>query len=585
MIHFTSISKVTRRAVTSVLAASFVSLASLASPVTELPAKVINGKRYYCYKVVKKETLYSLSRKLGLTQEQIIFYNPTVYDGLKANDVLYFPADDFSDDTTVSPAVATTTTTRPTTPSESKQDKTTARQTASHGTKTHDVVKGETIYGISHRYGITTDALMDANPAIRSGLKTGMVLIIPDAATAPAGKPTTTTTASTSTTAPLPSTASNEDIVRHVESQVRAQRKRDASSIDIAVLLSFDLDAEKKSREAQYSLEFYKGFLLAVDTLREFDRPIHITTYDVASSTDNLKSILAKPEMKHVQVIIPPADLKGGLDIIGDFGRQNDVMVFNLFNVRDKSYLTNPAMMQASVPQDVMCAKAVEGFMDKYKKYTPVLLVKDGASAERNQFMTDIKARLTSEGIDFVTIPYSGDLTSESLTTLSPTTDYVFVPTQGSQRDLNRVLDSILKFRETSSGDLTIFGYPEWITYRGETLDNLHKLNATYYSRFVDDSDDRYTKHVIESYKDKFGTQISASVPRPGIMGFDSGIFLLRTLKSNNGDFDSGIPSYQGVQNGFKFRKASDNPESGWYNERVMLINYRPGGSVDYQDL
>ena len=68
-------------------------------------------------------------------------------------------------------------------------------------------------------------------------------------------------------------------------------------------------------------------------------------------------------------------------------------------------------------------------------------------------------------------------------------------------------------------------------------------------------------------------------------MGFDSGIFLLRSLKSNNGDFSNEIPPYQGVQNGFKFRKASDNPDAGWYNERLMLITYRPGGTVDYQDI
>lgn len=322
-----------------------------------------------------------------------------------------------------------------------------------------------------------------------------------------------------------------------------------------------------------------------MDTLRELDRPIHITTYDVGSSEANLKNILAKPEMRHMQVIIPPADLKGGLEMVGEFGRANDVMVFNLFNVRDKSYLTNPAMMQATVPQDVMYAKAVEGFMDKYKDHTPVLLVKDETQSDRNQFMTDIKTRLTADGKQYVSIPYSGDLTPEALASLSASEDYVFIPTQGSQRDLNRVMDAILKFKENSTGDLTIFGYPEWITYRGETLDNLHKLNATYYSRFVDDSDDRYTKHVIESFKEKYGTQISPSVPRPGIMGFDCGIYLLRSLKTNNGDLSIETPPYQGVQNGFKFRKASESDDAGWYNERLMLINYRPSGNVDYQDI
>lgn len=580
MIHLPSIFRSYRRSAITMIAAAAIGLSAIASSVTDLPTTFVNGKKYYRYKVIKKETLYSLSRRLGLTQEQIIFYNPTVYDGLKANDILYFPAEDF-DGVKTDTASPSATTSAATGSNNGKTDSKNATE-PKHRTVTHDVVKGETIYGISHRYGITTEQLMDANPAIRSGLKSGMTLIIPSA-----------TDDNTATTTSKPSTATgssatpmtNHEIVRNVESQIRSQRKRDASSIDIAVLLSFDLDSQKKSREAQYSLEFYKGFLLAVDTLRELDRPIHITTYDVASSADNLKNILAKPELKHMQVIIPPADLKGGLDMVGEFGRANDVMVFNLFNVRDKSYMTNPAMMQASVPQDVMYAKAVEGFIDKYKHHIPVLLVKDDAQGERNQFMTDIKARLTADGIKYITIPYSGDLSPDDLASLSATTDYVFVPTQGSQRDLNRTLDAILKFKDNSTGDLTVFGYPEWITYRGETLDNLHKLNATYYSRFVDDSDDRYTKHVIESYKEKYGTLISPSVPRPGIMGFDSGIFLLRSLKSNNGDFSNEIPPYQGVQNGFKFRKASDNPDAGWYNERLMLITYRPGGTVDYQDI
>ncbi|HJE39474.1 MAG: hypothetical protein C7K11_01020 [Candidatus Amulumruptor caecigallinarius] len=562
MIHLASILRASKRSVIMIMAVVAIGLTALASPVTELPIKDINGKKYYYYKVVKKETLYSLSRKLGLSQEQIIFYNPTVYDGLKANDILYFPAEDFTDG-------VPTPSTQPSDNADSGSDsgnvtaKTDINSQSSTQTVTHDVVKGETIYGISHRYGITTEQLMDANPAIRSGLKAGMSLIIPSPDDAP---------------------ETNHEIVRNVESQIHAQRKRDASSIDIAVLLSFDLDAPKKDRDAQYSLEFYKGFLLAVDTLRELDRPIHITTYDVGSSDSTLKSILDRAEMKHMQVIIPPVDIKGGLEMVGEYGRANDVMVFNIFNVRDKSYLTNPAMMQATVPQEVMYAKAVEGFMGKYKNHTPVLLVKEGQS-DRNQFMTDIKARLTADGVQFVSIPYTGDLTIEALSSLSDSEDYVFVPTQGSQRDINRTLDALLKFKENSTGDLTMFGYPEWITYRGETLENLHKLNATYYSRFVDDSDDRYTKHVMASYKEKYGTQISPSIPHPGIMGFDCGIFLLRTLKSNNGDLSIEAPSYQGVQHGFKFRKASDSADAGWYNERIMLINYRPSGNVDYQDL
>ncbi len=140
MIHLASILRASKRSVIMIMAVVSIGLTAAASPVTELPTKEINGKTYYCYKVVKKETLYSLSRKLGLTQEQIIFFNPTVYDGLKANDILYFPAEDFKDD-----GVPTTT---PQTPDNAGSGPESGNVTAKAGsnspstsqTVTHDVV-------------------------------------------------------------------------------------------------------------------------------------------------------------------------------------------------------------------------------------------------------------------------------------------------------------------------------------------------------------------------------------------------------------------------------------------------------------
>ena len=125
-----------------------------------LPVKTVNGRRYYYHVVQPKETIYSLSRQLGVERDDIVKYNPSVIDGLRANETLYFPVDIFGE-ATVSD---TTPDTKPAT----------ARTTTSHLVK-----KGETAYGIAHRYGCSVEELVAAHPNILDGVKAGDIVDIP----------------------------------------------------------------------------------------------------------------------------------------------------------------------------------------------------------------------------------------------------------------------------------------------------------------------------------------------------------------------------------------------------------------------
>ena len=62
-----------------------------------LPIRVIGGTKFYYHEVEKKETLYSIAHKLGITEADIAKYNPGVaQDGLKAGQYLFFPVADFA---------------------------------------------------------------------------------------------------------------------------------------------------------------------------------------------------------------------------------------------------------------------------------------------------------------------------------------------------------------------------------------------------------------------------------------------------------------------------------------------------------
>ncbi len=118
--------------------------------------------------VAAGETLSAIARRYGVTTAQLRALNPeATADGLERGAVLRLPpAPRPVGATAARPAAPSTPTQRPATPP--------ARR------RTHTVAAGETLYGLSRRYGVTTDALRRANDLGESdGLRTGQTLVIP----------------------------------------------------------------------------------------------------------------------------------------------------------------------------------------------------------------------------------------------------------------------------------------------------------------------------------------------------------------------------------------------------------------------
>lgn len=127
-----------------------------ASAQLNLPTKQINGEDYYYYKVKSKETVYGISHKLNISQDDILKYNPTALSGLKDKQLLFFPVADFAakEEPMAQPKA----------------------EVPESNEFTHVVKPGETLYGLSKMYGVTTDDIMEQNPEVSEGLKSGQVL-------------------------------------------------------------------------------------------------------------------------------------------------------------------------------------------------------------------------------------------------------------------------------------------------------------------------------------------------------------------------------------------------------------------------
>ena len=584
--------------------------------VKDLPVKEINGRSYHYYTVENKETIYSLCHKFGISKDELVKFNPSVADGLKSGSMLFFPVEE----------------SEVLTPDNANR----------HGVRmlSHTVAKGETIYGIAKKYGISTDALIEQNPIVREGLKAGQtlhltapvigednsaasavaagsasqgttvirtapegyivkkketfysianahgitveqleaanpgitvlkegqVLSIP----APQGAVAAEQQASPSGLIPVGTdgTVSVDDLAR--ASGVTPEAKEELS---VAVVLPFMLKEETPSKSAQRYTEFYKGFLIAVDSMRHNGVPVKVTAYDTEGSTAKVRQLTSDSTLKAHRMIIAP-DSSDQLAILGEFGRDNGIKVLNAFIVRDECYQTNPAVMQGNIPSQRMIDKAAEAIAGRLAYSTPVFVsLADGANADKSDFISALKSRIESKGIEWKTITAEAKLTPADLKSLKSDGNYTFIPLSARQSDLNRIMPAVIEWRDEAGLPMVKFvGYPEWVTFRGETLQNMHNLNTTVYSRFFVDDDNVRTRRMEDRFKGWYGAGMENAIPRQGLLGFDTGMFVLDYLKNP-------VARYDGVQNGYSF--TTPEGAEGQCNNVLYLINFRTGGLIE----
>lgn len=509
----------------------------LSANALDLPTKTINYKEYYYYKVESKESIYSVSRKLGVSKEDIIKYNPSVADGLRKHITLYFPVSAFADAT------------------ESTKE-------SGQKTSTYKVKDKETLYSIARNNGLTVRDIEEVNPDL-SILKKGQYINLPDRVKV------------TEVTAQKDSI--KNDSIASIPDTVQSTGPQENGSIDIAILLPFMLDEENPSKRALLYTDFYKGFLIATDSLRNTIQPVNIYTYDTADSTGLVNEILKRDDMKKADIIIA-SENDEHLRAITDFASINGCKVMNIFSVKNNLYTTHDNILHANIPPKEMYKKATSHFVRNLDGYTPVFIVNSETHGDKEEYVTMLKSCLDSESEHYEEIFFTSALQVEDLSSLNDSTQYIFVPQSGSHAELNKILPTLISFKGQSPDPrrIRLSGYPEWTTFRGETLERMHELNTTVYSRFFNDPECIQSQRISELFKKWYGTEMIPTAPLQGTLGFDTGMFIL-SMYSNYGRLID-IPAYNGIQNGFRFSK----PDSarGNINDTLYFIDFLPDGTI-----
>ena len=488
------------------------------------------------------ETLYQLTLKYNVTVQAICTANPGLSaSNFRIGQVISIPAQ-----TAIQPA------------KENLSE--TAAQTSS-GKKTdwrdmHKVERKETIFSISRQYGISEEELIAANPELKKGkLKRGSFLFIPyPASKQPAKEPE-------KTPARIPS---NEELFAQ-----NKQSFKKIQNIKAAVLLPF---TEGKNRDEQMRMvEYYEGFLMAVDSLKRQGVSVNLYTYDTKGKSDVTQSILAKEEMKNMDIIFGPAHA-ANVKTLAEFAEKNQTRVVVPFSPEVEQVFKNPYIYQVNTPQSYLYSEVYEHFLRKFSKANIVFLDAGTGQNEKAEFIKGMKNELKTNQVAYKHISNSDTL--KILAAIDSTRENIFIPTSGKDLSLTRLIPQLTQIRRSYPNvDLHLFGYPEWQTYTQDYLASFYELDTYFYSSFYTNNLFPAAVRFTQEYRRWYSKDMANIFPKYGMLGFDTGYFFLKGLAQEGSQLESNLNRVQvtPIQTGFKFERV--NNWGGFINRKVFFVH------------
>lgn len=530
---------------------------------------VRDGKLYHTIR--SKETLFSLGKRYGVTPDEICAANP----GLSINNFpvgkeIEIPGQKINAGSDKKEA--------PYKLIPVEKDKTPRIE------KTHTVKRRETIETICRDYEISVEDFLKVNPELNGKeVKRKMVVNIPAKRSAKEEKQTIFIAG---TPDPEPE---KETYDRFTDGTTR-----------IAVVLPFLLDRYAPEEQGRM-VEFYQGFLMAVERLKREGHSLEVNTFDTGAKEKSLDSLISSGALDRMDLIIG-AYYPNHNKELGRFVKDKDIpLVVPFSNKKDELY-NNPMAFFVNTLQAAILPDVATNFVSTFPNAN-VIFVEDTIKSNKRDFIKALTAQLDRSGIPHMTVPMEqiafnemdNEAEDEDEELVLPFTslavegkENIIIPTSSSKETLNRILPSLVMANLLDTAlmnDFKLFGYPEWQVYAQQTREQLYEVDtyfyATFFSHFSLPEAARFQNDFIRWYN----RDLQKIYPRYGMLGYDIGYQFLLATTLYGRELPLKINELQTspLQSGFKFERMDNN--GGMMNKKLFFIHYTREYNIEKIDL
>ncbi len=349
----------------------------------------ISGKQYYMHHVKKGETLYSIARVYQVTEAEIRKLNPEIDElGLQADMVIGIPV------IQVKPVV-------PETPAVTQEVTPQGGDEPGDDYMVYTVKESEKTKRFLRRMDITEEEFRRLNPSVGSRLFVGQKVLIP-VVQIPLPDPYRP---APDTDKIWPDTLVVDTLVVEEQpsgpfvlpaerpEQCNASPENARRQYRVALLIPLYLDevdrldtskekAEKtKNMRAMKFLQFYEGFMMAVDSLTENEGlRLDLTVIDVDENTATAHAAVSQLRKTPVDLIVGPFFSKS-FTVVQQYAKEEDILLVNPMSERENIVVDAPNVVKLK-PNPKSMAEELSALIQRRYPKAKVTLIAQGGFAD-----------------------------------------------------------------------------------------------------------------------------------------------------------------------------------------------------------
>ena len=567
--------------------------AAFAMPAQQVLAQA--GPRFRIHTVEQGQTLFAISRAYAVPVEALLEANPDARDGLSIGQEIRIPME-----------------------AVQRKEVRTAPTMQQDGELEHTVARKETLFGIARRYGVDMNALLERNPEANSGLREGMVLVIPVALVQ--GQPEAVVRPAMPEVAHRHTVQPGETLyalgklynvdpeaIRSANDGLPEGLKAGDTIVvplrpgtvppvaeapppmvagrayKVALLLPFSLDRNDSLRSdprnadrfhgtTHISAQFYAGARMALDSLRQLGLSADVNVLDVGETPATWTPVLRRPELNNVDLFVGPFHRSAIEQLALGHGRSHIVCPVPQTN---KVILGQPTVSKVT-PTRADLLRHAGRYVAQRHAMDRIILLQPDIHADKDlqdqlgRALRDNLARQAARGPDSLLVArpgrrdlgdLPGKLHADRLNVLvAPSEDVEYVSTL-----VSKLKPLAGKYR------IKLVGLGSWQDMGTVTAADLDLLGFTFPEEGFMDTEDPRTVAFIRAFRERFGSDVD----QYALMGFDVMMFYGRALL----DFGTAFPKHlQEVRTEplyMGFRMTRTGPENGFRNEYAVMLQQR----------
>ena len=299
-------------------------------------------------------------------------------------------------------------------------------------------------------------------------------------------------------------------------------------AVDSRFMYSFDFESGTSAFRPLLSLEMYEGMLVALKDLEKLGLRMNVRVYDTRNDPQVVQQILAKPEMKNMDLIIGPLFSKT-LAVAAPFAKANRIFLVSPLLPKVELSEPNPYYINATATTETHGEAIAIFAKEKYPKSKIFIVTRDDEGEKRLAEVIKRKynSLLPSTGeVSRVEILNSFAGLSGKLSTLD--TNIIVVPT--FNKFFTKTAAATLSGL-AGSYPIISFGMPNWFENvqsfeENRVYDQMASMNLHFTTSFFTQKETDDAKQFRKRVKERFGVPATEYIYK----GYDLMMFMGKML-------------------------------------------------------